>query len=44
MFNGANFSNLDLSDWDVSNVENMNYMFADARIKNLNISSWQINN
>ena len=30
----------DLSNWDISNVETMNHMFAGSGIKKSNIPSW----
>jgi surface protein len=39
----ANF-NQDISSWDVSNVTNMNYMFASGSSFNQDISSWDVSN
>jgi len=36
--------NPDISSWDVSNVQNMNYMFYGAVLFNANISSWDVSN
>ncbi len=33
-----------LDDWDVSNVENMEYMFEDTDISNIDISNWDVSN
>lgn len=34
---------LDLTDWDVSNVENMTSMFEDTDLKSIDISGWKLN-
>ena len=34
--------NIDISRWDVSNVENMSYMFYDCSRFNCDLSSWQV--
>ena len=36
--------NQDISNWDVSNVTDMNYMFTNAKKFNQDISSWDVNN
>ena len=45
MFARSKFDN-DISEWDVSNVENMDYMFSDSMYtaKNGDISKWNIKN
>ena len=42
MFGYAKFNSdsLDLSSWDVSNVEDMSYMFLSSNIKRLDLSNW----
>ena len=42
MFLGAQSFNIDLSQWDVSNVTNMTGMFEDAFSFDQNISNWNI--
>ena len=46
MFDDAKFDSdsLDLSSWDVSNVEDMSYMFQCCSIKYLDLSNWNLNN
>jgi len=41
MFKGSAF-NQDLSNWDVSAVTNMNWMFKDAKVFNQDLSSWDV--
>ena len=36
--------NFDISDWDVSNVKNMNYMFVECNRFNCDLSNWDISN
>ena len=36
--------NVDVSQWDVSNVKNMNMMFKDAFYANPDVSSWDVSN
>ena len=36
----SSLTNLDLSNWDVSNVTDINYMFTNSGITNLNLSNW----
>ena len=36
--------NGDISEWDVSNVENMKYMFCNCYNFNCNLSNWNISN
>ena len=43
LFEGTNF-NGDISNWDVSNVVNMNEMFYDCKSFNQDISNWNISN
>ena len=43
LFEGTNF-NGDISSWDVSNVTNMNRMFAGCESFNQDISSWDVSN
>ena len=43
MFQGCKLlDSLDLSSWDVSNVENFSYMFNDTYIKSINLSNWDM--
>ena len=42
MFSDSNFNN-DISDWDVSNVTNMNFMFIGSNFTG-DISKWKIPN
>jgi surface protein len=41
MFSGSKF-NTDISEWNVSNVEDMQYMFYESDF-NRDISNWKIN-
>ena len=44
MFDGSGIKNLDLSTWNVSNVTDFSYMFANTKNLNvLNISGWKLN-
>jgi len=43
MFGATSFVNLNLSNWDVSNVVDMGSMFS-AGIRNIDFSGWNINN
>ena len=43
MFNNASAFNQDISSWNTSKVENMDYMFYIASLFNQNISGWVIN-
>ena len=44
MFDGSGIKNLDLSTWNVSNVADFTYMFANTKNLNvLNISGWKLN-
>ena len=43
MFERSEF-NGDISNWDVSNVEHMEYMFAYSKFDQDNISKWNVNN
>lgn len=44
MFDGSGIENLDLSTWNVSNVTDFTYMFANTKNLNvLNISNWKLN-
>ena len=43
LFEGTDF-NGDISRWDVSNVINMRYMFAECKSFNQDISSWDVSN
>ena len=38
------FANFDISDWDVSKVENMEYMFYDCKNFDCNLSKWNVSN
>ena len=42
IFQKINFKYIDISDWDVSNVRTMNYMFAYCKIFNQDISCWDV--
>ena len=44
MFDGATSFNQDISGWNVSNVENMSYMFRRAVSFNQDISGWDVSN
>ena len=44
MFYNATSFNQNISNWNVSNVKYMNYMFNDAISFNQNISNWNITN
>jgi len=41
-FYGCTFFNFDISNWDVSNVTNMNQLMRDARAFNQNLSNWNV--
>ena len=38
------FANFDISDWDVSKVENMEYMFYDCKNFDCDLSKWNVSN
>ena len=42
IFGHTKFKYIDISDWDVSNVTNMSYMFCNCENFNQNISSWDV--
>ena len=42
MFEGCHSFNCDLSNWDVSNAENMYEMFKDCKSFNKDLSMWEI--
>lgn len=44
MFNSVQGIATDITKWDVSNVTNMAFMFADSRTFNQNISGWDVSN
>ena len=44
MFDNAHSFNSDLSNWNVSNVKNMNRMFRNAHSFNSDLSNWNISN
>lgn len=41
MFNGATAFNQDITNWNVSSVENMSGMFANTKIFNQDLSKWE---
>jgi surface protein len=43
MFNGSSF-NQDIGNWDLSNVQNIAYMFANNAVFNQDISGWNVSN
>ena len=43
-FNNIKNINFNVSNWDVSNVENMNYMFFDCKNFDCDLSSWDVSN
>jgi surface protein len=44
MFRGATSANPDTSNWDVSNVTDMNQMFLNAPSANPDVSNWDVSN
>ena len=44
MFKGATSFNEDISEWDVSNVETIEYMFYKAESFDQDISKWDVSN
>ena len=44
MFSHTTKKMVDISQWDMSNVENMSYMFKDATIFNQDIGKWNVSN
>lgn len=42
MFYGCTNFNCDLSNWDTSNVTNMNQMFCDCSVFNSDLSGWDV--
>ena len=42
MFQGASSANPDVSEWDVSQVTDMGYMFYDASLANPDVSEWDV--
>ena len=42
MFKDAKLFNKDISNWDVSNVTNMDFMFQDALAFNQDLSGWRM--
>ena len=45
MFFGCRFSHIDISDWNVSTVNNMGMMFTGCNyLTNINIGNWDISN
>ena len=44
MFSNAENFNGDISNWDVSNVIDMEYMFSDAYNFNQDLSNWEVGN
>ena len=45
IFNNTNFEYIDVSDWDVSNIESMTWMFAGCyKLKSIDISNWNVSN
>ena len=44
LFEGLDPHNIDISNWDVSNVENMRYMFQNCTNFNSDLSNWDVSN
>ena len=44
LFNGLDPHNIDISEWDVSNVKNMRYMFNKCINYNCDLSKWDVSN
>ena len=44
MFFDSRVFNSDISEWDVSQVQNMSYMFYYAKVFNCDISEWDVSN
>lgn len=42
LFEGLDPHNIDISEWDVSNVENMDFMFYDCENFNCDLSKWDV--
>ena len=44
LFNGLDPHNIDISEWDVSNVQDMRYMFTNCINFNCDLSKWDVSN
>ena len=44
LFCACHYLNPDLSDWNVSNVTDMTYMFLDCKSFNQDLSDWDVSN
>ena len=44
MFSWCVAFNQDISNWDVSNVTDMSYMFCNCKVFNQDISKWDVSN
>ena len=46
LFEHTKFEHINISDWDISNIENMNWMFADCeKLESIgDISNWNVSN
>ena len=44
LFDGLDPHNIDISEWNVSNVTNMKYMFFNCRNFNSDLSNWDVSN
>ena len=45
IFNNTNFEYINVLDWDVSNIENMDWMFSGCyKLKSIDVSNWNVSN